>query len=263
MRGSTCWRALCTSSSPSYVAERIRQDPPPDSHVVEGSTPVVAFGDVLHARVATLGLNPSRIEFEVRRVELDGSKRRFETTRSLGLVSLADATDTAVAAIFRRCNEYFQRNPYRRWFNRLEPVLRSVGASYYDGTACHLDLSQWATDPTWNGLLPAVRSKLVDRDGPFLARQLEAEQIEVLLLNGAAVVDGFRWVLGTTLDAEPETVSDRSGPETCHTLTLAVTGRARDAGVMPLGSSILTLLHEAYHLRGETDEGVTDCAALA
>jgi len=178
--------------------------------VVEGSTPVVAFGDVLHARVATLGLNPSRIEFEVRRIELDGSKRRFETTRSLGLASLADATDTAVAAIFRRCNKYFSGNPYRRWFNRLEPVLRSVAASYYDGTACHLDLSQWATDPTWNGLSPAVRSKLVDRDGPFLARQLEAERIEVLLLNGAAVVDGFRWVLGTTLDAEPETVSDRS-----------------------------------------------------
>ena len=33
-------------------------------HVIAGSTPVVAFGDVRRARVATLGLNPSRAEFE-------------------------------------------------------------------------------------------------------------------------------------------------------------------------------------------------------
>jgi hypothetical protein len=147
---------------PVYVAERIRQDPPAASHVVEGSTPVVAFGDLLQARVGTLGLNPSRIEFEVGGVELDGARRRFETTRSLGLSQLADASDGAVAAIFRRCNEYFRGNPYRRWFDRLEPVLRAVGASYHDGSACHLDLSQWATDPTWNGLSREVRG-LVER----------------------------------------------------------------------------------------------------
>lgn len=195
---------------PAYIAARIRQDPPQDCRVVAGSTPVVAFGDVQRARVATLGLNPSRIEFEVKGSELDGAKRRFETTRSLGLSTLADASDDAVAAIFRRCNEYFRGNPYRRWFNRLEPVVRSVGASYYDGTACHLDLSQWSTDPTWNGLSREVRAKLVERDGPFLARQLAAEHIEILLLNGASVIESFRWMLGASLELEAETVADRT-----------------------------------------------------
>jgi hypothetical protein len=51
----------------------------------------------------------------------------------------------------QRCNSYFHGNPYS-WFARLEEVLQAIGASYYEDTACHLDLTQWATDPTWNGL---------------------------------------------------------------------------------------------------------------
>jgi hypothetical protein len=200
---------------PAYVVARIRQDPPPNCHVIEGSTPVVAFGDLLRARVATLGLNPSRGEFEVENrtthewTELLGAKRRFETTRSLEIPTLTDAPDAAVAAIVKRCNEYFKGNPYRRWFNRLEPVLRATGSSYYDGSACHLDLSQWATNPTWNELSPTVRAVLVRGDVSFLSRQLQAENIELLLLNGAAVVDAFRDYLGGELAREPDTIQDR------------------------------------------------------
>jgi hypothetical protein len=43
------------------------------------------------------------------------------------------------------------RNPYRRWFDPLDQALRAAfGVSYYAGTACHLDLVQWATTPVWN-----------------------------------------------------------------------------------------------------------------
>jgi len=48
---------------PQYVVERIRESPPYDACVVSGSTPIIAFGSVHGARVATLGLNPSRQEF--------------------------------------------------------------------------------------------------------------------------------------------------------------------------------------------------------
>jgi hypothetical protein len=69
---------------PKYVAARIRGGAPQNCNVLPGSTPVVAFGDPRSSPVATLGLNPSRIEFEEDGVELDGHLRRFETLRSLG-----------------------------------------------------------------------------------------------------------------------------------------------------------------------------------
>ena len=156
--------------TPSYVADRIRQPAPLGCNVIPGSTPVVAFGDPQHARVATLGLNPSRIEFEERGVELDGPNRRFETLRSLGMATLKDANDTTFARVWGRCTSYFHGNPYR-WFDRLEDALAGVGASYFDDSACHLDLTQWATDPTWGKLTSKARQHLVAEDSDFLLTQ--------------------------------------------------------------------------------------------
>ena len=92
---------------PSYVQRRIRTPRPEGCNVLPGSTPVVAFGDPSRARVATLGLNPSRIEVEVDGVELDGDERRFETLRSLGVESLEGAPSAIVERVLARCNDYF------------------------------------------------------------------------------------------------------------------------------------------------------------
>ena len=67
---------------------------------------------------------------------------RWERPTSLPLPSRSWLTK-----VLDDCNGYFQRNPYRRWFDQFHPVLTACGASYYDGSACHLDLVQWATDP--------------------------------------------------------------------------------------------------------------------
>jgi hypothetical protein len=48
---------------PDYIKKRIDRPTPTDACVVLESTPVVSFGDASKARVATLGLNPSRREF--------------------------------------------------------------------------------------------------------------------------------------------------------------------------------------------------------
>jgi hypothetical protein len=49
---------------PRYIDDRLRRPlPPPNLCVVRGSTPVVSFGNAQCASVATLGLNPSRVEF--------------------------------------------------------------------------------------------------------------------------------------------------------------------------------------------------------
>jgi len=193
---------------PGYVVERIRRPPPTSCFVLPGSTPVVAFGDVRLARVATLGLNPSRVEFKEPGVELEGPLRRFETLQSLGIERLEDAHDDAVLRVWQRCNDYFHGNPYK-WFNPMEEVLLTVGASYFGDTACHLDLSQWATDPTWNGLPDVVRKRLTSEDVEFLLTQLRSERIALLLLNGRAVVDTFCSVLKGQLESVG-TIADRS-----------------------------------------------------
>ncbi len=196
-------------SIPSYIAERIRRAAPVDCCVLLGATPVVAFGNPGRSSVATHGLNPSRIEFEERGVELDGLLRRFETLNSLGVPSLGDAPDEIIDRVWHRCNGYFHGNPYR-WFDRLEEVLKAVDASYFGDTACHLDLSQWATDPTWNGLSRNARERLVADGADFLQMQLRSEPIRLLLLNGWAVLTTFQTVLGGRLVREQETVGDRS-----------------------------------------------------
>jgi hypothetical protein len=137
--------------------------------------------------------------------------------RSLGIDRLTGAPNDAVARIWNRCNRYFHGNRYTRWFNRLEEILNHVDASYYADTACHLDLSQWATDPTWNGLPPQARQRLVNGDAEFLQTQLRSEPIRLLLLNGRSVISAFQSILGGQLGTEPETVNDRSVTTTLFT----------------------------------------------
>src|SRR5579862_2880502 len=119
---------------PDYIAARIKQSPPAGARVVPGSTPVVAFGDVRHARIATLGWNPSKLEFlDATGRLLNGDTRRLETRTSLKDKSLLESAEV-VRQVFDGCNRYFQRRPYRRWFDVLEKVLKQIDASYYNGS---------------------------------------------------------------------------------------------------------------------------------
>ncbi|MGD0090158.1 MAG: hypothetical protein ABSE73_09580 [Planctomycetota bacterium] len=195
------------SPIPDYVVERIRRPAPADSHVVAGSTPVVSFGDARIAKAATLGLNPSRIEFlDDNGQELKDELRRLATHTSLGSSDLLSAPLDTIAQVLEECNGYFKpnRNPYRRWFDPLDKILKACGASYYDGSACHLDLVQWATDPTWGNLRPAdLRSRLIEADSPFLVKQLRNENIRLLLVNGMGVKRELEAVIGADFRERP------------------------------------------------------------
>ena len=190
------------TGTPDYIEQRIRCPIPADSHVVPCSTPVVAFGNARTATVATLGLNPSSLEFLDRNgLELVGSARRLATHQSLGVSDLANAPASVIAKVVQDCDSYFQHNPYRRWFDQLEQVLQACGASYYDGSACHLDLVQWATKPTWGKLQPReLQNRLMDADAEFIRQQLSNENIRLLLVNGRGVIDQLQQKLGATLD---------------------------------------------------------------
>lgn len=175
------------------LTDMVRRAPPSNSAaVVPRSTPVVSFGDFALARVATLGINPSKSEFVDRSgALLVGSRRRLATLDSLGAADLASLTEAQALQVVYECNAYFSINPYRKWFDPLDNLLREgAGVSYYDGSACHLDLVQWATDPVWGQLKDGkVRSALLNDGLPHLTAQLRGGAISLVLINGREVID--------------------------------------------------------------------------
>jgi len=176
------------------VVERIRRPIPQGLSVLPGSLPIVSFGDPEVASVATLSLNPSWIEFERPRGGwLHGSERRVASLISVGVTDPRELDDDQVARVVRESNGYFNGpNWYKAWFHWLETMLSRSGAgSYLNGSACHLDLVQWATKPAQAGLDPAVWDRLVADDHEFLRWQLQTSGVSVVLMNGASVV---RWV---------------------------------------------------------------------
>ena len=162
--------------------------------MLPGSLPIVSFGDPDTASVATLSLNPSWIEFERPRGGwLHGSDRRVASLTSIGVTDPRELDDDQVSGVVCESHRYFKGpNWYKAWFHWLETMLSRSGAgSYLNGSACHLDLVQWATKPAQGGLDPAVWDGLVAEDHEFLHWQLQTSGVSVVLMNGASVV---RWV---------------------------------------------------------------------
>ena len=165
----------------------------PVAEVVSGSTPVVAFGDPRTASVATLGINPSWREFLADDGSLlCGPKRRLATLAYLQAESTVSLRPDQIRNAIEECAGYFLpgRNPYRRWFDPLDEILRAaLGVSFYDHTACHLDLVQWATRPAWGELPKQAREILLLEGLPHLQCLLRHGSVRTVLLNGRQVVD--------------------------------------------------------------------------
>jgi hypothetical protein len=173
-----------------WQIEMAARPAPSIAGIVERSTPVLSFGDPLRAQVATLGINPSRLEFcSPAGVFLSGSERRLATADSLEAVPGEPLTADQARQAVADCNTYFDRNPYD-WFGPLDALLsQAVGASYSSRSACHLDLVQWATDPVWGKLNDRAAAELLLGEGrPHLEILLSRSNVRLVLLNGAAVV---------------------------------------------------------------------------
>lgn len=209
--------------------------------VMSWTCPVPYFGQLGDATVATLGINPSNREFvDVAGEELDGASRRFPTLRSLGLRTWEDASSLDVATIVCACEEYFAGNPYQRWFDTLDVLVRSLGSSYYsaDHPAAHLDLVPYATHVKWGALPDDQRRALLRSGEDLLASLLRDSKVELLVLNGASVVRQFEEVAGVELDREDNSAWDlpRRGSERVR--GVAYTGAVDEIGGVDLGRSI-------------------------
>lgn len=169
---------------------RLRQPPSPSS--VPWSLPVLFFGDLLNAGVATVGLNPSDQEYLGRGgVELDGAARRFETLTSLDATDRSSLTDEQCDRAIQRMRTYYQLGkPIYNWFRSLDRVTRAMGYRYEAGEVAHLDLAQEATNPTWSKLAqtsPTEFETLRSADLPFLRWQFEAFPLHTVICNGRTV----------------------------------------------------------------------------
>lgn len=170
------------------LINRILRTIPRELKVLDNSLPIVSFGNPIYAKVLTISLNPSWREFlDNQKRWLDGDKRRVESLRSLGKVSPLELDERDVKQIIDRSHSYFEHQPYKQWFNQLNSVIQYAGGNYYDGTACHLDLVQWATTDVQKNLGDRW-PKLVDDDANFLQWQLQQTSAPIVIMNGKSVV---------------------------------------------------------------------------
>lgn len=228
--------------------------------LINWGSPIPCFGDPTRARVATLGLNPSNLEFVDRAgSELSGRSRRFHSLGSLGLDSWSQATDLQCGLILAQCKDYFTQNPYDTWFRVLDRVLRLTPFSYYskseeNPTACHLDLVPYATKCKWSSLVPKERKALLKNGGQTLAKIIRASSVEVLILNGKTVVDNLELLADSALKST--CMSDWKLPRKNGkgVSGYAYTGQIDRIAGIPLGRSILIL---GYNHNLQSSFGVT------
>lgn len=180
----------------SSINEKIEQrvlTAPPSKSVISGSTPVISFGDFTTAKIATLGINPSSKEFLSGKNFLKKGKKRLADYESLGISKKELISKEHVEAIWLGCKNYFSAsaNPYMTWFGQLDQIIGHAGFSYLDGSACHLDLVQWATNPVWGNLSKREQGGLLAADLDFFLWQSEMPNIQLRLLNGRTAINSF------------------------------------------------------------------------
>lgn len=183
---------------------RLRQPPTPAT--VLGTLPVLFFGDLLEAEVATVGLNPSDQEYLSKGgLMLTGAAQRFATLASVGATNRASLTEVQCEeAIVWMRNYYAPGKPVYGWFNALTRVVEGFGASFRERTAAHLDLVQEATSPVWGDLPKAEKAALLERDLPFLEWELRAFPLRAVICTGKTVSVNVRQRLGVTVVEEGE-----------------------------------------------------------
>ena len=170
---------------PEYAQLRAARKPPEGCCIPDGAIPTIAYGDPAKARIATIGLNPGH-----------GHQREARRGAQPGVAPGARAEMYGY--------DYFTTEVGRAtpgFFNPLEKVIVACGASYLDGSACHLDLAQWPTSESWRDLPPCAQAKLLEDGAPFVRRQLEENPgIKLLLGDGAGVINALAGAFCVTFE---------------------------------------------------------------
>ena len=189
-------------SSPEVVLWRMNQ-PHKSWCVVPKTTPVPFFGNIEVAKFITIGINPSFNEFLSSNEKLlTGNARRLEDHNSLSINEAEYYEQVGFEnadKIYKSCIGYFTRNPFN-WFVKMENTINSAfNSSYYNDSAAHLDLVQWATKPVWSKLEkkdPIIAKHLIENDKPFLIQHLDwlkqnNPNLSNIFLSGRTVINNL------------------------------------------------------------------------
>jgi hypothetical protein len=178
---------------------------PESRWTVPGSLPVLFFGDLLGAEVATVGLNPSDKEYLAADGSmLAGQAQRFATLESLGASERACISDAQCAEAVEWMRDYYEPSKpvYSAWFNGLTRVVEGFGASFRGRSAAHLDLVQESTRPVWSNLPPDDRAELLRTDLPFLVWEIRSFPLRAVICGGKTVSVNVRRQLGVAVAEE-------------------------------------------------------------
>lgn len=189
----------------SRLVERLDNPSFGQLKIIDWGSPILSFGNVTTARIATVGLNPSNREFvDKAGSELNGAERRFHSLGSLGLQNWKDVKQEHLSAILTLCYEYFDRNPYDGWFKKLDYIISGTKMSYYfpSSRACHLDLIPYATSCKWTELSSEQKGLLLKMSSDVLGMLLNDSSIELIILNGKTVVDNLERISNVTFKKE-------------------------------------------------------------
>ena len=179
-----------------------------ETDIISWACPIPFFGDISRAKIATLGINPSNLEFvDDKNVELKTVSRRFNNLHSLNLNAWGEISDDNLTSIITDCTNYFNHNPYDRWFKKLDYLISGTSFSYYFPSveACHLDLVPFATKSKWSSLPTSEQNLLLNKSTPILFYMLQNFQIDTLILNGQSVVSQLQKVTNCVLNKEYKT----------------------------------------------------------
>lgn len=165
--------------------------------------PVSYFGRLASANAWVVAINPSTREFVDRSGRpLRGSLQRLADLASLnGPTTRAEVVGEPLDLALEWQDHYFERAPYRPYFNRLGAFLTTLHTSggafsplrpFTDGVGrsllfryAHLDVVKCATHHPWSDLSKDERSLLIDNCARFLSLQvLQAPALDLIAING-------------------------------------------------------------------------------
>lgn len=155
-----------------------------------GTLPILFFGDLFTAEVASVGLNPSDQEYVTKAGQmLAGSAQRFATLDSVAAEGRASLSDAQCDEAIEWMRGYYDEGKpvYGTWFNALSRVVEGFGASFRARTAAHLDLVQESTSPVWSELPAGEKEALLARDLPFLEWEIRAFAPRAVICTGKTV----------------------------------------------------------------------------
>ena len=162
---------------------RLKRRAIPHSRVEElfyDSLPALFFGDIYRARVATVGINPSKHQFR---------KPSLKKPSSFGVSQRESLSEDQCVQAIDVMLHYFAGD-VSGWFTPLKNVLYGFQATYEEDEVVHLNLVQEAAYGSWSDWQGTHRrdaEALLELDSSFLSWELETFGIQTILCTSEAV----------------------------------------------------------------------------